>query len=170
MEARKNVSLWVAIALPIALILLVAVSIYLPRFFAKPQYNFVYALGVGYGDSYTVLGNKLVENTSTMAVAPGAIPPPASQLYLYNVSQNQSQEISFANAEALSFYPYAQSQDGFTVVQGGGDGGMFPFYSSGENYNDYYLTGHGLSKQLNIPNQTGLAPYNQFIFLGWVNN
>ena len=71
MQIKKNISLIVAIAIPIAMILFVAASIYLPSIFVKPHDNFVYTFGDAYARPYSVSGTTLTENDATTTY-PGA--------------------------------------------------------------------------------------------------
>ena len=164
---KKNIPIAVGIAIPVLMILFVAGSIYLPGLFAKPKYNFLYVTGEYYGRTYTVANGQVVQNyvTSTYALA-----QPQPQLFVYDTARNQSQPISFEDAQKLSLDPDEQSVDGFSVVSGGSEGGGFPFFmGSSYDYNAHYLTGHDFSKKINIRSSSS-DYYNNFTFLGWINN
>lgn len=170
---KKNLPLIAGITIPVLLILFVAGSIYLPGIFIKPKYNFLYLSGTTYGQPYFVTNGQLNQNTAT-STYPQTLYPPSNQpntpqLFVYDVLQNQSREISFVDAQKLSLDPNIQSPDGFEVISGNGGGGGFPFFSgSNYDYNSRYLVGHNLSKKLNIPAVSNY--YENFTFLGWINN
>ncbi len=168
---KKNLPLIVGITIPLLLILFVAGSIYLPGLFTKPNYNFLYVSGANYGPAYFVTNGQLNENitTSTLNIERNYPTGSQPQLFLYDVSKGQSEEISFADAQKLSLNTNPQSPDGFEIVSGNDGGGFFPFaYSPSDGYNTKYLEGHDVSKKLNIPDQGNY--YYNFTFLGWVTN
>jgi hypothetical protein len=176
MSIKKNLPLIAGITIPILLILFVAGSIYLPGLFVKPKYNFLYMTGPSYGQPYLVANGKLEQNTATSSViGPTAFPPNYAptqnlpRLFVYDVRKNQSESISFADAQKLSLDTNPQSSDGFSIVSGGNDGGSFLFGGApSDSYYTKYLTGHNISRKLNLPNQENY--YANFTFLGWINN
>jgi hypothetical protein len=163
---KKNIPLIVGISIPILMILFVAGSIYLPSLFVKPSYNFLYLLGAScYGQPYSVVNGKLEQNDVKY---PANYNPPAQpELFIYDATKDQSQQISFADAQNLNLDSTNQSPDGFEVVSGNSGGGdYFPFYFGPSNYNDgWYLKGHNIDKKINI--QT-VGNYYNFTFLGWI--
>jgi hypothetical protein len=170
MEIRKNFSLIVGVSIPILMILFVAGSIYLPGLFVKPKFNFLYATGDDYFNSgqYIVQGGKLVkkeiEESGKSYVFPGEI-----KLFIHDVSQNESREVSFEEAQDLDLDPNVKSPDGFEVVYGSRGEGFFPFlFGTRADYSTRYLKGHNVSKKLNVQLSGGY--YNNFRFLGWIKN
>lgn len=87
-------------------------------------------------------------------------------LYIYDATKNLSQEISFEEAQKLNLDANIKSPDGFEVVHGNQNNG-FLFFSSDNNYNTVYLTGHNVSKKLNLQ-LNGSSYYDNFRFLGWI--
>ena len=177
---KKNLPLIAGIAIPIALILFVTGSIYIPGIFIHPRYNFLYASGGFYGRPYQVIDGHLAiaTDTATQAAGTPAAPmpgyPPGGQqtFFVYDVATNQSHEISPADAVQLTLDANEQSPDGFTVVSGNSGSGFFPFFSgSTGDYNARYLEGHNMSRKLNLSATTGNYPYPySFRFIGWITD
>ena len=165
---KKHIPLIIGISIPILMILFVAGSIYLPGLFIRPGYNFLYVSGASnYGQPYSVANGKLVQND--VKYPANYYPPAQPELFVYDSAKNQSQGISFADAQNLNLDPTAQSPDGFEVVSGSNGGGdYFPFDFGPSNYNDgWYLKGHNLDKKINV--QT-VGSYYNLTFLGWIKN
>lgn len=169
---KKNITLVLGISIPILMILAVAISIYLPGLFVKPQYNFLYVSDDGYyynGYEYTVNNGKLIRNEMQQPENGNYYPPRGeSKLYIYNVEKNDATEIIFDQAQNLSLDSNVKSPDDFEVVTGSHGDGFFPFFFGGDNtdYNARYLKGHNVSKKLNLQLK-GSYYYNNFRFLGW---
>lgn len=176
---KKNLPLILGLAIPIVMIGVVVATIYIPRMYSNPQYDFLYA-NANY-DPYCVQSNVqyFVENgvlkkkTVTNPNAPLPVNGPdriycakftqSEQLFLHDIQTNTSTEIAFEDAQKLKLEPTPVSPDGFEIVQA--QGGNFPF-GSVSDYNARYLTGHGLSKKLQL--RTTGDYYFGFNFLGWV--
>ncbi len=173
MMNKKNLPLYIALAVPLLMILLVAAFIYLPGIGKKPQINFLYMTGTniysGYGQrEYQVKGGHLVD----IPIPPPATPQPYYQpsevhFFVYNVSTDQASEVTLAQAEAYQLDPSNQSADGFTVERGNGGGGDPFFGSVGNDYNSWFIKGHNRSWKLNLK-LTGGSYYDNFQFLGWI--
>ena len=172
---KKNITLVLGISIPILMILLVAGSIYLPGLFIKPHFNFLYVsvddsyYNYNNGQQYSVQNDKLVKNEIKQPENPNYNPPQGeSKLYLYNVTKNESEEVSFSDAQNLNLDSNIKSPDDFEVVYGSRGDSFFPFFwGSGTDYNARYLTGHNVSRKLNLQ-LNGSSYYNNFRFLGWI--
>lgn len=176
MEIKKNISLWVGLAIPVVMIILVALAIYIPKLTApKPQVSFVYVSGnynYAYPSAtYSVVGGKITKVPavptveSSLDVIGKPLPPvPASsvdqKIYVYDVKQQAAREVSFEEAKNFNLDSNQISADGFEVVNGSNSG---PF--SNGDYNARYIKGHKTSTRLNINSPTG---YYDFIFMGWI--
>ena len=178
---KKNLSFWIALALPVIMILFVAGSVYLPRLWAPiPQYGFLYTGGegidvssAGYRYLPQVIDGRLVrqdtgcekqlENQPRTAMGSelSCIDP---ILYHYDPVTRESRNITFEEAQGLRLDDRQQSADGFSVKQGGSGGGsLFGIGSySGANL---YLTGHATSIRLELH---GVQNAYEFRFIGWV--
>ena len=177
---KQNLSLYLAIALPILLIAAIALAIYLPNRFAHPQYDFIYSQTQPGTVNYDYNGYTVVNGTVQIApvpvyappMTPGYIttpvqkntPPTNVKLFYYDVKQNSAHEISFANAQKYSLNANSISPDNYHVEYGASGGGV-PF-SASTDYSKVFLVGHSahLLLQINAGNY-----YNSFYFLGWIN-
>ncbi len=172
MDIKKNWSVWLAVALPVAMILFVAGSIYLPRLWApKPAYGFVYVANdttKGYViPSYAVrvVNGKLVkEETRRDDSVPETMKAQYVEphLYRYDVATGESRSIAFDEAAQLKLDDRIQSSDGFKVSQSGGYSGPF----GGSSVPALYLTGHLVSQKLEL---RGVNNAYDFEFVGWIN-
>lgn len=174
---KKNLSLILGISIPFIMILIVILSIYIPPFFAHPKYNFLYMTSMQVYDNsqiYTVKGGKLekgeltvngvtpVDGKMTSVIGAPVIDTPI--FFIYDVTKNESTEITFEQAQALTLNSNTLSPDGFEVVQSNGNYGFFPFFSGNYDYYARYIKGHGISQKIN-----GNFNYNNnFSFLGWI--
>jgi hypothetical protein len=174
---RKNISLVLGISIPILMILMVAGSIYLPGLFIQPKVNFLYMSGYGnycdyYNlDQYSVIKNKLtkIEIKPAPNVVNNIQPCGAPIFFIHDVVKNESMEVSFEEAQKLNLDSNIVSSDGFQVVNGSRGGSSFPFFfSSGSDYNSEYITGHNVSKKLNIKMNGPDYYYYNFRFFGWI--
>lgn len=163
-QKQKNVPLIIALSIPVLMIILVAVSVYLPALFVQPEIDFVFSMGGGhcYQNKYSVKEGQVIENE---------IKPPEEnsychnyrepRLYFYDVQADKIQEMTLAEAQKFILDPNLQSADGFEVVPGGG-GDIFFF--SGSSYHERYIKKGAFSRKL----KTGACNYYEFHFLGWV--
>ena len=176
---KKNLPLYIALCIPVVMIVIIAAAIYLPGLGKKPQYNFIYATGENvdyyyYGSDfiYVVRDDKVVKVDRTPN--PNA-PRPINnnqnivepKLYLYDVVKNQSTELTLFQTQQYTLNTSNTSPDGFTVERGNYSDGGFPFDGGSGDYNHWYLKGHNRSRQLNLA-LSGFDIYNNFQFLGWV--
>ncbi len=171
MKIKDNISLIIGIAIPILMIVLVALSIYLPAIFSpQPQFNFLYVTGDDYykGKQYVVESGKLIEREVKY---PQHYTPGIVRLLIHNVATDESKEISFEETQQLSLDANSKSPDGWEVVYGNRDYGVFPlFFSGGTDYNSMYLKGHNTSKKLNLQSSADnrYHYYRRARFLGWI--
>ena len=147
MNFRKHLSLIVGLALPVLMILAVAASIYVPRWFAQPATNFVYSVQ-NIMPSYTADG-RFIDSQ-----------PP--KYYLHDVKKNANSELTAAVYGKMKLDTASESADGWTVTAGD-NGSIF----GGGTGRTYYLVDHGASYKLNLkydPNDYNL----ELKFQGWV--
>ncbi len=168
---KQNLPLIVGVSIPILMIALLAVSIYLPRLFIVPRFDLLYVStdDNNRGSRYLVEGGGLIKTKNKI---PGRykryLPPGGSSLYVYNVDTNKVTEVSFEEAQKLNLDPSIESPDGFEVVCGNRDNGVFLFFlGANQDCSDRYLSGHNVSKKLNLKLNSSSA-YDNFRFLGWV--
>ena len=176
---NKNIPLIVAILVPVAMILFVAASVYLPSFFTDPPtYDFIYTMDgdyrpyPGYGVYYSVENGALVRREMPYPEEFKKDPLLAEQypdpiLYIHDVVKNESRQISFEEARALRLNSHRNSPDGFEVIQGN-HGSDFPFFFNDNGQNTVYLKKGGYSKKVNSAVPATPYYWRQITFLGWV--
>ncbi|MDA1061153.1 MAG: hypothetical protein O3B47_05170 [bacterium] len=169
MKSKENIPLIIGIALPILMIVFVAASIYLPRLFAEPpQYDFLYSSGDNYrlDYDYEVVDGRLMKiynHTDRSAIDLDLLEDEREiRFYVHDVEDDESRKISFEEAGDLILDDSEKSPDGYEVKRGGG-GGMF----GPSNYNNVYISGHGLSRELDL--EYGINNYyRDFTFIAWI--
>jgi len=161
---KEKLPLLVGIGLPILLILYVAVTSYIPSLFVKPKYNFVYATNSYYDYNINVIGGKISVEPRYTNYGARTYRPQQPTLFLYDVTEDKSKQISLAQAQTYTLDPSNKSPDGFTVGRRESDGySYFPFFFGGYDRGTY-LMGKGLNRK--IVDQD----YYNFKFIGWVVN
>ncbi len=178
---KKNFTLVLAFVLPITLMVIIALSTYLPSFFLSTDYNFVYSVctdGTNYYSSrcdnylkkrYSVINNKLVVNDVDLSDdgRTGIDASYTARLFLHDTKKNESREITIDEAQALTLNNLLTSPDGVTV-SGHYERYSFLFFGS-ESSHGRYLTKGANKKILNLVNYSGRHYYtNNFQFIGWV--
>lgn len=176
-STKKNLPLYIALAVPVLMIVLVWAFIYFPGIGKKPTVNFLYMTGnyiynydYGYNQQgYGVSNGHLIYTPPT--VNPN-IPVPYNNpqntdvhFYVYDVSKNESTEVTFAQAQSYQLDTTNTSSDGYTIQQGSGGSGDFLFGGGGGDYTSWFIKGHNRSVKLNLK-LTG--NYSNFRFLGWI--
>jgi hypothetical protein len=165
---KKNVPLIVGLAIPVLMIIFVALSIYLPSLFNKPQYDFIYTNIGTYNGRTTYQVDKTnhvieVPVPITDLVPKPTIYDPQPELYYYSETSNTSRKLTLDEAKKFNLDTNLTSVDGYEVTQGQGSGDFF--FGGGYDYNSIYVKGHGINKKVSTPNNYG---YYNFRFLGWV--
>lgn len=162
MKLKEKLPLFVGIGLPLLLILYVAVIAYLPSLFVKPKYNFIYAEGYYNDYNINVLNGKIsIEprydygNKTYRSAQP--------TLFLYDVTNDKSTQISLDQAYSYNLDPSSKSLDGFTVGRHESDASYFPFFF-GRYDRGTYLMGKGLNRRITE------RDYYNFKFVGWIIN
>lgn len=184
---KKNFAILLAFVLPVAIIVTVALSTYLPSRFLSTHYNFIYSActdGVNYysyncdhylQQHYQVQDGKLVinpvdpkqdlNNNGILDINEKYY----GRLFLHDTQKNESREITPDEARALVLSGLLTSPDGVTVsgnYTGGAD--FFPFGGSSSTYG-YYLTRGKAKSKLNLIQNSDRYYYgNNLQFVGWV--
>lgn len=177
----KNIPLIVGICVPLAMIIFVAISIYVPGLFIQPKYDFLYSTEEQKFNVYTApkeAGEPIQYPYTAYETKGGQLVKinavyysenvPEIKLYYYDVAVNEPHEITFEEAAKLKLSTEVKSPDGFEIAYGNSGGGMFPFFYSSGDYESRYLKGNGVSKKLNISTVNSGRGYINFTFLGWV--
>lgn len=182
----NNLPLIVGISLPLVFIVIISVVVFLPSFFVKPQYDFVYTTidqsydyygyDQGYKNTYGVENGKIVLEPvpvrldlslkRELVVYKGEKPP----LYRYDVKTNTSHEISLKEAQSLSLDPGPSSPDGYTVSFENRDDGIFEIFGSNSSNSGLFISKGNAKKRLD-----GLVNNNQYYWyqgnfelIGWI--
>jgi len=184
---RENWAIIVAFLLPCALITLVALSVYLPAFFLKTNYNFLYATctdRAGYRSyncadyiqqRYSVVNTKLVVNPVDFTARKDYINRPDShenynpRIFVHNTEKNESREITLSDAQRYTLNNLLTSPDGVTVsgdYNSSNSGQFFIFGGRSSSY-AYYLMKGGSRTKINIINDGDRYYNNDFNFIGW---
>ncbi len=169
MKNKENIPLIIGIALPLLMIVFVAASIYVPRWFTDPpQYDFLYSNADYYrlDYDYEVVDGRLIKIYSAtdrdISESDLLIIEEEAVFYLHDLSENESEKISFDLASDLILDDSKESPDGYKIERGSG-GGMF----GNNNYNKLYIKGNGSSRKLDLERGTGYRYYD-FNFIGWI--
>ena len=168
MMKKENIPLVIGLCIPVLMIIIVAISIYLPTLFApEPIHNFIYASWhQNYASHhYYVDKGKIVREES---------PPPykgyegnlsSPKLFIYDIKNNQPKEIPLEQAQKYKLDSSKTSPDGFEITYGSYD--CDPFFVGCRNHGTVYLKGHHISKKLNIEKNQNYYRRN-FNFIGWI--
>lgn len=186
---KKNFIIILAFTLPILLIIILALSVYLPSLFVSTNYDFIYVTcDTGNYDAYycneylekryLVVDNNLVlkeidpldyknDNIKYVDLYKDYSP----RIFLHDTKNNESREISLKEALNLNLSSLLTSPDGITVsnyYERYNYGIMSIFGGNSSNYGIYLTKGRSKSK-LNLINSDDRYYYrNNFKFIGWV--
>jgi len=174
-----------AFALPIILIIIVALVTYLPSVGLSTAYNFLYSVctdGNNYyydchrylGQRYSVVAGQLTVNEVDPLQdfdrdnIPDVNEAFTARIFLHDTAANVSREIDLAEAQGLKLNNLLTSPDGVTVSNEYRRGAeFFPLFDGGSSYG-FYLTKGKKGSRLNLINDDrGYYP-NNFQFIGWI--
>lgn len=185
---KKNFVVILSFALPILLIVIVALSVYLPSFFLSTNYNFIYSVctnGTNYSPyqcnnylqkNYSVVKGKIVANStdSKQDLNKDGVPDINksynARIFLYDTKKKESREITLEEAQALSLNELLTSPDGVTVSSNYDRGGddFLVLFDRGASYG-YYLAKGKSKNKINLINSDDRYYYrDNFQFIGWV--
>ena len=166
---KKNKVLFLGLSVPILMIIFVVASIYIPMLFIKPKYNFIYTASSYYGQQYVVRDSKIVKdvyNAQNYSSYYDSADYQYPVLYYYDVSKDESKEISFDETKTIELDSSKKSLDGFEISSSGSGGGFMPFMYNNTDYSSIYIKGNGVSKKLNL--RLSSSDYYDFHLIGWV--
>jgi hypothetical protein len=188
---KKNFVILLAFLLPILLILVVAITTYIPSVLLSTKYNFIYTTCVDNNNyypytcndflqkKYSVVDSKLVVNEidKDQDLNNNKIPDIkenyTARIFLHDTEKNESREISLQEAQSYILSGLLTSQDGVSVSwdpsYSRGCNDFFIFGGCGGSYYGYSLTKGKSHSKLNLINNSDRYYYqNNFQFLGWV--
>ena len=153
-------------AIPVAVILIAAAVIYLPRLLANPSHDFIYAVCDDYRckSGYSVDGSGRVTEDTNEEAAKYSFYDQSAQLRYYSASSGATRSITLDDAQSYQLDVSSRSPDGYTLTQEGSSSG-FLFWSSRDDR--WYLKDGAKKKPVELI--TDQSRYSQNIkFLGWV--
>jgi hypothetical protein len=191
---KKNIPLIIAIALPIVLIVLISLAIFVPPLLIKPQHNFIYSIDqstgyYGYSElkyEYVIKNDQIVLQDNPSAgkqeTPPSELPPISSSienrtpvvtaptLYVYDVQNNSSREITFDEAKNYALTPGPSSPDGYIVSSEYNHNGIFELFGSDGSNSGFFITKNGHKKKLTGFSNLETSAYylNGFKLIGWI--
>jgi hypothetical protein len=181
---KKNFALVLAFTLPVALIIIIALSTYLPAVFLPTNYDFIYTSctnSINYHCNnylqrrYSVADEKLVVNAidptqdSDKDGVPDVNEGYDARIFFHDTEKNESREITLEEAQKLNLNELLTSPDGVTVSSNYDRGAdIFPFFDNRSSHG-YYLTKGKSRSKLNLINDDDRYYYrDNFQFIGWV--
>jgi len=173
---KKNLPLIIGLAIPVLMIIFVAVAIYAPSIFAHPKYDFVFSAGdtyyTDYGDHYSVAVGKISKTTISQPIDSFGKPYPTTrvvELFRYDAKADNVHPITFEDAQKLNLDVSPKSPDGYVLTHGNNNNGIFELFGSNRDYNAWFLKKGIVSKKIYIGiNQDGYYYDSNSQFLGWV--
>lgn len=179
MENSKN-SKWfliIGLAIPIIVIVFIAILAYSPASKIEPKYDFLYYFRdytnryCAYDGIYTVTKGKI--KIAEIPTAPKGsecrydIETDPPKIYKYDVKRGGHYQISFEDAQKLKLDNNSISPDGLSIGRDNYyNAGIFEIFGgTNRNYNAINLIDNtGNVKEIDI----GTSNYYDFIFIGWV--
>ena len=134
---KRNFAILLAFILPALLIIIVAVTTYLPSLFVSTHYNFIYttcADGTNYypyncngylQQVYSVVNGKLVKNNVDLTQdfnkdgVPDFSEAYNARVFFHDTKKNESREITFTEAQALTLNNLLTSPEIFSFLSAG---------------------------------------------------
>lgn len=150
------------LSIPLGVIIILVAVLQGPSLFAKPKYDFIYALCPDYScdGSYAVnAGGQLTfqQYNNDYSTEP--------TLYYYSESQHSSRQITATEGDGFNLDSSNVSPDGYTLWQNNGSANGFLFWG-GNGDGNWYLKSGAKKKQLNI--SANYIYVDQVHFIGWV--
>lgn len=180
---KTNLPVVLAFFAPLLMIVIVAASVYIPRLYTKPMYDFVYVSGVSAyraNELYEVIDGKITKkanppfmgplegmsSTDKLPVEPQILrydEPSDTDFYRYEVATHSSKKLTYDEVSKLSINDDNTSPDGFRVERGGTGGSML--FGGSYDYDTWYLKkGTVLYK---LPRIRAGASHDIYVF-GWI--
>lgn len=194
MTKGQKMSLWIGIAIPILMVIVISLAVFIPRISTKPTDDFLYTVYDQYEysrnvwyeveDSRIVLKErKKVPNTNTSSTytytryeeyTDGVLDKEEStppDLYVYDSENDTSRKITLDEARKLTLKDATESPNGFSIRRGSyGGGDIFPIYYDSGSYYDLYLVKNTYSKEIHpeVPSDSIDRYTRYFENVGWI--
>jgi len=179
---KENFVILIAFMLPVVIIVVVALSTYLPSIFISTDYNFIYTSCSDGGyrsyecNNYLEKKHEIVDGKLVASSVDNNGNPKTevcdnctARIFLHNTEKNEGRDITLEEAETLTLNSLLTSPDGVTVsshYDRGAD--FFPVFDGSSSYG-YYLTKGKSKSKLSLINSDDRYYYrDNFQFLGWV--
>lgn len=166
----------IGISLPVIFVIIISVFVFLPAMFINPEHNFIYSNQRDY--YYDYYGNNKQVNyyisnghitASNLPTTTAEMNKPYPKLYLYDVKNDTTKEISIDEAKVYLVDPGPSSPDGYTVKYQSNNSGIFELFGSNGRSSGYVISKGGGSKNLTGLYNTGYDYYyGSFKLIGWV--
>lgn len=169
---KQNLPLIFGISLPIVFIIIISLVLFVPSISIKPAHNFIYSFEDSYGNYYkniyVIDKNRIttspIKNPSLYTDKQQKYTSDNSPIYLYNVSEDTSRQISLEDAKNLLLDPGPSSPDGYNVSYQYNSGDLF----FGQNNSGYYIFNNKGKKKINGIANGPYSGYGNFKVVGWV--
>ncbi|MCH7597423.1 hypothetical protein IID27_00025 [Patescibacteria group bacterium] len=184
---KKNFAILLAFILPVVLIVIVALSTYLPSLFLSTDYNFIYTSCTNGANYYSYRCDNYLQKRHSVVddkIVVNSISPTqdsdndgildinenyTARIFLHDTEKNESREITLQEAQTLTLNSLLTSPDGVTVSSSYDRGADFFFIFDGGSSYGYYLTKGKNKDKLNLINIDQRYYYrNNFQFMGWI--
>ncbi len=167
----KNAPIIVAIAMPIVFIIAVAIFIYIPKANINPQHDFIYTTRDysyygSYKNDFTVVNGKVtLKPIQNLQDRKDVTDMPI--LYRYDISEDTTHQITFAEAQGLSLDPGPSSPDGYGVSYDYSHDGIFEIFGSSRDNRGVFITKGNAKKKLSLGTNDSYYS-SSFRLIGWV--
>lgn len=152
-------------SVPIAIAVIAAVTLYIPRALAKPTYDFIYAVCPDYRceNSFSVNSTgDIVENVPGSSNADYY--KRTATLHYYDAAADATRSITIAEARQYMLHTSSKSPDGYTLAKEDENSG-FLFW--GHNDDGWYIKNGAKKKKVTLTIHNTYYSH-EITFLGWV--
>jgi hypothetical protein len=167
---KQKIYLFIAILIPILMILIVALSVLIPVQKISPAYRFLYALGDN-KEPFTCLQNmrwKFFPNKNTYNFYKIASESCKNvKLFVYDFNTDTPTPITFDAAKKLRLKETLPEADYFYISRDCYTGPILGLWSMRSTYNDVCLAKNDYKRLLNV-NPGHSTEFFYFNFIGWI--
>ena len=157
--------LFLLFSVPIAVAVVTALIIYVPRLLAHPTYDFIYSAC----DDYNCNNNYSVNEAGRVKLTPLSSGYDTygrpSELRYYTASSDSTRIVTLEESNRYSLYTSSKSPDGYVLSSANSSSGFI----LGGGYDDAQYLKSGLKKKKVELTSNGSYYSNNIKFLGWVN-
>ena len=170
----RNLPLLLGIVLPLAFVVVVMLMAYVPGLSVRPAHDFVYTQATdtmyqtAYRSEYQIVDGSIelraveVNESDRM----GLVIEDAPRLFLYDIEEDTSREITLADAKALNLVAGPSSPDGYIVDYK--YGGSFGLFGGDGNSAGFFISKDGAGKRLPALSANGYWQERNLRVIGWV--